>query len=276
MSKYVVVVFPEESKAYDGEKAFTILHYEGNLSVYGIAILKKDAEGNVHVRKADDEGPIGTAVGMLTGAMIGLLAGPAGASVGAAGGAAMGAAGGALMGSMADLNNAGVGLDFIDMVGNKMDADTAAVIAEIDEYWTIPLDNKMEELGGTVYRQNRNIFEDEQWEQEVQAWKQDMADFKAEVKESNDENKAKLKAKSDALKQRLHDANDKNKAKIQQLEEETKAKVAKLEEQAAKSKDEAKAKIEKRKEEIKAKHDARTARLKEAGEHIKEALLTEI
>jgi len=277
MSKYVVVVFPDEAKAYEGEEVFKTLHYEvGNLSLYGLAVIKKDASGGIDVKKAEDEGPVGTALGMLTGAMLGLLAGPAGAAVGAAGGAAIGAAGGALIGSMADLNNVGVGLDFIEMVGNRMDADTAAVIAEIEEYWTIPLDTRMDALGGTVFRQNRYVFEDEQWDQEVQAWKQDMAELKEEIKEANDENKAKLKAKSEALHQKLQDAHDKNKAKVQQLEDEMKAKVAKLEEQAAKAKDEAKAKIEKRTEEVKAEYSARNAKLKEAGQLIKEGLLTEI
>ena len=67
---------------------------------------------------------------MMSGALVGVLGGPAGVLIGATGGG--------LLGSISDLNNAGVGIEFADMVANKMDSGTAAVLAEVDEYWTTP------------------------------------------------------------------------------------------------------------------------------------------
>lgn len=187
MSKYIVVVFPDESTANDGLGAFNALNAESILTLYGSAIIAKDAEGNASLKKTDDDGPVGTAFGMLLGGFIGALAGPAGL--------VLGATSGGLVGSLGDLDNVGVGLDFLEMVGNKMDAGTAAVVTEVDEYWTAPLDTRMEALGGEVFRRTRADFEDEQFAQEVQAWNDEMDELDAEIQEASDEMKAKLQQK---------------------------------------------------------------------------------
>ncbi len=256
MSKYVVVVFPDESKAYEGVSAFNALHAEQSLTLYGIAVIAKDAGGKATIKESDDEGPVGTALGMLTGGLIGALAGPAGLMVGTAGGG--------LLGSLGDLDNVGVGLDFLEMVGNKMEAGTAAVVTEVDEYWTAPLDTRMEALGGEVYRRTRADFEDEQFAQEVQAWNDEMDELDAEMQAASDETKAKLQAKKDALKKKVEDAMEKGGQKIEQLENEQQAKVAKLEKQAADAKAEAKAKIDKTIADVKASHKARMEKIKKA------------
>ena len=88
MSKMLVVVFDEEKKAYEGSRALAQLHGEGSISVYGAAVVARDSEGKVSVKDDVEEGPVGTAVGMITGALIGLLAGPEGLVLGAAAGGA--------------------------------------------------------------------------------------------------------------------------------------------------------------------------------------------
>lgn len=263
MSKYVVVVFPDESKAYDGSRAFTELHNEGNLTLYGLAVVGKSADGNVSVKKAQDEGPVGTAAGMLVGGMVGLLGGPAGLAIGVTGGA--------LVGSISDLSDAGVGIDFIETVGAKMVPGTTAVVSEVEEYWMAPLDSKMEKLGGTVFRRTRADFEDERFAQEVKAWNDELDELNAEIEQSSGEMKAKLEAKKNAVRTHLKEAADKARNKIAQLEKESHVKVTELQKQAALAKKEAKAKIEKRIEEVRAGSEVRLAKLNEAGGLIKEA-----
>jgi uncharacterized membrane protein len=255
MSKYAVVIFSDEAKAYEGMRGFKELHGEGSLTLYGIAVIAKDADGNVSVKESQDEGPVGTALGMLTGALVGVLAGPAGVAVGAAGGG--------MVGSMFDLANVGVGIEFVDLVGSKMKAGTAAILAEVEEYWTTPLDTRMEALGGTILRQQRLDFEDEQFSQGMQALSDELDELAAETEEASDETKANLEAKKDAVARKLEETREKGRKKVEQWESEQKAKLEKLQGQAGDATAEAKVKILKRMKEYESKHDARMAKLKE-------------
>src|SRR5258705_9549216 len=101
MTKFIVVVFPNESKAYDGTVALEALHNEGMLTVYANAVVAKDANGTLSVKRTETTGPLGTGVGALVGGLVGLLGGPVGVAAG------MGS--GAVIGGMGDIFNAGVG-----------------------------------------------------------------------------------------------------------------------------------------------------------------------
>src|SRR5574342_1007511 len=78
MSKFAVVVFEDEKKAYEGLHALQELHAEGSLTVWGTDILRRDAERRVSIVKRDDQGPLGTGLGMLAGGLVGLFGGPVG------------------------------------------------------------------------------------------------------------------------------------------------------------------------------------------------------
>jgi uncharacterized membrane protein len=57
MSKFVVTTFGSEAKAYEGTRALTELHAEGNLTLYGLAVITKDAAGKLSVKEAPDDLP---------------------------------------------------------------------------------------------------------------------------------------------------------------------------------------------------------------------------
>jgi uncharacterized membrane protein len=63
MSRFVVVVFPNEAQAYQGTRALKDLHADGSLTVYGVAVVAKDAGGKLTIKDAADQGPLGTVVG---------------------------------------------------------------------------------------------------------------------------------------------------------------------------------------------------------------------
>src|SRR5512139_380331 len=155
MDKIVVVVFDSESKAYEGSLALQELQNEGSINLYAKAVIAKDANGKVEVKQAGDMGPVGTAVGLLTGSLIGVLGGPVGLAVGAG----VGTYGGMLY----DLANLGVGVDFLDEVGQSLQPGKAAVVAEVWEEWTTPVDDRMGALGGVAFRRMRGEIEDAQF-----------------------------------------------------------------------------------------------------------------
>ena len=191
MDRMLVVVFDNETKAYEGKKALLQLDGEGSISVYAYAVLSKNADGTATVDQGDDSGPLGTLVGTSFGSLIGLLGGPVGLAVGASAGLAAGGA--------TDLYNAGVGEDFIDDVSKTLRPGKVAVIAEIEEDWTTPIDTRMETIGGTVFRRSLSEVQQKIHAENVAAMKADLAQMKAEVAQAHSDRKAKLQQKINQL-----------------------------------------------------------------------------
>ena len=264
MSKFVVIVFSNEARAYEGTRAVKQLHAEGSLTLYGVAVIAKDASGKVSIKEAADAGPAGTVVGYLVGALIGVIGGPVGMLAGAAGGT--------VMGSLFDLFNYGVGEDFVSKVSNELGAGKTAVIAEIGEDWTTPLDTRMAALGGTVLRTWRADFEDEQIANEIAQQKADFEQLRSEYAQARGEAKTNLKAKLDQAKASLKGAEDRLQTRIDALDKEANAKIAALEKQIVDAQADAKEKIRQRVAAVRADYQTRSAKLKQAWALTKEAL----
>ena len=77
MNKMLVAVFDNETAAFKGLSALIDLHRNGDISLYASAVIVKDKTGAIGIKQAADDGPVGTALGLLTGGLIGILAGPA-------------------------------------------------------------------------------------------------------------------------------------------------------------------------------------------------------
>jgi uncharacterized membrane protein len=213
----LVVVFENETKAYEGKKALTQLDNEGSISVYGYAVVAKNADGTASIKQGDDVGPLGTLAGTALGSLIGALFGPAGLAVGATAGLTGGAS--------FDLLNAGVGEDFIDDVSKDLTRGKVAVVAEIEEDWTTPVDTRMEAIGGTVYRRAVSDVTHQMHQENVAAMKADMAQLKAERAQARADRKAKLETKINQLDSQIQDQLQKAKEQRQATERKAQAKV---------------------------------------------------
>jgi uncharacterized membrane protein len=264
MSKFVVVVFPNERKAYEGTSALRELHAEGSLTLYSLATIAKEPDGRFSIKQAADQGPLGFGVGALVGGMVGLLGGPVGAAAG------MGAGG--LIGGIADIASAGVQADFLQAVSDKLTPGKTAVIAEVDEDWVTPLDTRMEALNGEIIREWRSDFEDEQIARAMKERQAELAQLKEEMSQSGAEAKAKLKARIDETQAKLKAAAKRAQDRVGQLEQNVKAKVKELEDQASKASGDVKVKIERRIAADRADYQRRTGQLKQAWEQTKHAL----
>ncbi|HZO89799.1 MAG TPA: DUF1269 domain-containing protein [Chthonomonadaceae bacterium] len=264
MRKFIVVIFPNETTAYEGTRAFKELDAEGSLTLYGMTVVAKETDGNLSVKQDADQGPLGLAVGTLTGGLIGLLGGPVGVAIGLGGGA--------LIGSVSDLFNLGVSADFIQEVSQHLIPGRLALVADVDEEWITPLDTRMEALGGIVVREWRADVEDELYLREVNARKAELAQLKAEFAQAREENRAKVKARMEEAQAKLDDALTRAQTWLDQRKAETEAKANALQEQAAKARDETRAKIEMRITVMREDYHRRAEKLKQARELAKEAL----
>ena len=230
MDRMLVVVFDNENKAYEGKRALQQLDGEGSISVYAYAVLAKNADGTATVKQGDDVGPIGTLLGTSLGALIGVLGGPAGMAVGAAAG--MG------VGSTLDLNNIRVGSDFIDDVQKNLSPNKVALIAEVDEEWTTPVDTRMEAIGGNVFRRALSEVTDKVDDEDIAAMKADLDQLKAEHAKAQTDRKAKLQGKINQLDSKIQAQLQKAKERREatQRKAQEKVKILKAKAEASKAK----------------------------------------
>ena len=217
MDRMLVVVFSNEAKAYEGKKALLQLDGEGSISVYAYAVVAKNADGTATVKQGDDAGPLGTLVGTSLGSLIGLLGGPAGVAIGAAAG--LGA------GSAVDIDNAQVGDDFITDVTKQLLPNRVAVVAEIEEDWTTPVDTRMEAIGGAVFRRALSDVQHQTHQEDVAAMKADLAQMKAEHAQAHADRKDKLQEKINQLDSKIQAQLQAAKEKRQAAERKAQAKV---------------------------------------------------
>lgn len=258
MNKVIYVGFNTEAKAYEGARALYDMHKDGTLTLYNHAVVVKEPHGKVAVRELPEGEPIATVGGMLTGGLIGLLGGPIGA--------AMGMGTGTLIGAAFDLSREGINSDFVEDVGaHLVDPGKAALIAELDENWQVPLDTRMEALGGKVMRKTLTEIDDAYFEREIEANKKELAVLEAEklaeVKlaeaKKTSQKAAKLQAKIDTQKRNVADKESALAAKLQSVKEEGREKIAVLEAQQKTASADSKAALERRLVEVRSDYQRR-------------------
>ena len=266
MNKMLVAVFDSETTAFEGLNDLKALHKGGDISLYATAVLAKDDAGEISIKQQAEEGPVGTAIGMMTGSFIGILAGPVGV--------ALGASLGGLTGMLFDLDKSGVDLEFVNDVSEALSPGKVAVLADLDESWTAPVDTRIGERGGLVFRRLRSEVIEDQYAREAAAFEAELAELDAELAEAEEEARAKIQAQIDALKEKSNVIKEKASERLEHAKSEAEARIATLQQQHQEASDHRKVKIEKRIAEVKADLDSRSAKLKEAGALAKEALAT--
>ena len=225
MDRMLVVIFDSENKAYEGKKALSQLDNEGSIAVYSYAVIGKNADGTTALKQGDDPGPLGTLVGTTVGSLIGLLGGPAGLAIGASVGL--------VAGGTVDLNNSRIGEDFVNDLKQALQPNKFALVAEIQEDWTTPVDSRMEAIGGTVYRRALSDVKHELHDEHVAAMEADRAQIKAEQAEAHADRKAKLQERINQLDSKIQAQLEKAKQQREAAERQAKAKVEILKAKAA-------------------------------------------
>jgi hypothetical protein len=74
-----------------------------------------------------------------------------------------------------------------------------AVLADVQEDWTTPVDVSMEAIGGKVFRRSLSDVKHTVDEEEIAAMKADLAQMKAEHAQAHADRKAKLQEKINQL-----------------------------------------------------------------------------
>jgi len=264
MNKMLLAVFDNETAAFEGLKALKDLHDNADITLYSWAVVSRDKAGKIELKQQDDRGPVGTALGMLTGSVVGLLGGPAGAVIGASLGG--------LSGLFFDLDNADVGVAFYGDVVKTLTPGKTAVLADVDESWTTPVDARMREHGGTVSRRFRAEVAEDQLVRESAALEASLNALDDELRQASAENRAAIQKEILDTKKQLEATQEQTKARLDHAKAEMEAKIKTLQVQAKGASDRAKARIDKRMAAAKADFDVRSKKLNQAWQLTKEAL----
>ena len=264
MNKMLVAVFDAEPAAYEGLNALKDLHEDGAITLYATAVIGKDDSGIVSVMQSADQGPVGAALGLLTGSLLGLLAGPVGV--------ALGAPAGGLTGLLFDLVRSGIDADFLDEVSQALSPGKVAVLAEIEETWVTPVDTRLGKLGAVILRRQRSEVVEDQLARESAALDVELKELEEELEQEGAENKAAVQKEIEAVKHKLEAMRDQVEARQEQAKTAVEAKISTLRAQMQRASDRQKVKTEKRIAEIKADYEARRAKLDQAQKRIKKAM----
>jgi len=263
MNKMLVAIFENETAAQAGQLALRKLHRDGDITLYATGVIVKDAAGVVSVSKSM-EVVSGTVTGLAVGSLIGLLGGPVGVAVGAVTGTVAGA--------VRDFWAAGVGLDFIEEARKHLQPGTAALVAEIEEEWVIPVDAALQAVGGRVFRRSRSELAESRFDHDIATFKAEIEELEAEAKQATGEAKTTLQAKLDTARNRLDQAMHDATERVNAIRQEADAKAASFKEQLLQAKGDAQTRLEHRVKHVKSSYHARSAKLAQAWGLTKEAL----
>jgi uncharacterized membrane protein len=264
MNKLLVAVFDNEPAADAGLNALRALHAAGDITLYATGVLSRDAQGALSVKKSLGADAVGAVTGLAVGSLIGLLGGPVGLAIGAVTGTVAGA--------VRDFWVAGVGLDFIEAATQHLQPGKVALVAEIEEEWTVPVDAALEAAGGQVFRRSRTEVTEAQFDHDIAAFKAEIKELESEASHATGVAKTQLQAKIAATKASLDGAVHRGQQRLDTLKQEAEAKAASLKLQLSQTKDEAKARIEERMRRVKSAYHARGAKLSQAWNLTKDAL----
>ncbi|GAA6193798.1 hypothetical protein [Phaeobacter sp. NW0010-22] len=284
MEKFIAVVFENDDTAFMGETTLRGLHSDGELAVYAAAVIGKDLDGKVEVKKLEDEGPLGTALGLVLGGMVGVLAGPlavasgaalagsAAAATAAASGMAVGSMTGGLFGVYRDLWVAGIDSAMLDEVSVELLPGKSCLVASVDEVWTSPLDVKMGEAGGVVFRKARTDAIDDQYAADMTELDREIVELKDEWRQSSEETKQVIHDKIDEAKAKVAEAKENISRRMDELDSQTEARLLAIDEQISAANESTRQKFERRKAEIQSDYKERKSKLDASIALAKEAL----
>lgn len=264
MNKMIVAVFDTEERAYEGLTVLKGLHLSGDIVLNSSTVLVKSADGTIQQKQAASDGPVGTATGLLAGSLIGLIGGPVGLAVGASLGT--------LAGALVDINRAGVDVEFVTDVASALVNGKTAVIADVIEEWTTPVDTQLAPLNAVVFRRLRDEVIEDQHLREAAIAKAEWAQAKQELAEARDADKAALQGRVDTAKRKLEAIGEQVRTRTHEITEQSEARIAELQDDIKDAGERRKAKREQRIDATRADLASRKAKLNQAADLVKDAL----
>jgi len=135
----VVAAFKDEASASEALKALKQARNEGLIKIVDAAVLRKDADGKLHIKEtADMGGGKGAVIGGVLGGVVGVLAGPIGWA----------ALGGAVIGGLAaKMHDGGFKDERLKKLGEGLGPGNSAIVAVVELTWVKQVEKAMADAG---------------------------------------------------------------------------------------------------------------------------------
>jgi uncharacterized membrane protein len=248
----VVAVFDDRNAALAGLEALRQLDREAEISLFAAKLVVREPNGAVQLIEDPDDTDL-SAIGANTtvGAFIGLLAGPIGLCAGAAAGA--------LIAFGVELDRAGVTDEFVSDVSTALTPGKVAVVADVMEDWMTPLNRRIEQIGGVIFRRTRTQVKHTQRNLDAAAHRAEMEQLKAERAKATSDRLAQIDARVDAVRKKLEDALERDRCKMLFRQNQRDARIQALKAKADQSQGEIRRRIEARIAEVRRVDEERAA-----------------
>lgn len=240
------------------------MHKDGDITLYAAAVISKDTAGELQLKAGTERGAIGAATGLLAGSLIGAVGGPLGLVAGAATGT--------FAGLLFDMNSGDVNSDFAANVSRALMNGKTAVVAEIDETWTVPVDTRLAESNAIVFRRLKHEIAEDQLARESKAIATELKQLKEELSEAGEDSKVKIKSAVAKLEEKAQVVNDQLRKKLNDKRNEFDTKMRALHEQMKDVKEKRKVKMMKRIADLRDDYQTRAGKLKQAEQWLTKAL----
>jgi uncharacterized membrane protein len=261
VDRLLAIVLETEEKAQAAMRALRHLDRKGDITLNASGSISKDANGHVSALRSADAsamGDIGAGVAVVRpGSGRGHPAGPAPTMV--------------APGSSDDMHGfwlAGVGLHFVEEASKFLKPGQVAVVADVKETWTIPLDMAMAAVGGTVLRRARLDVVQAEFDQDITSIRQEIRRLEVVYERALGGMSSRSQDRIDATASPTSKSAMRITLKLTKLERETAIHVRAIEVQAAKAQEKASLRRTTRLARLRKRYEKRVARLSQAEESL--------
>ncbi|KPE52551.1 DUF1269 domain-containing protein [Elizabethkingia anophelis] len=192
MEKIITILLNSEEDAFKASQEIKQLSQNENLTVNELYVLTRNENGEIQIKNAKDETLPYSASGALAGSFIGILGGPLGVL--------FGMTTGLLAGSLGDLVRASKSSKFLEKTSKSIPTGKTAIVANIDEYWEIPLNSILKPFSAEVKRLNVNEEIEKYINEEAKEIDDEINEFTAKLESAAEDDKAKIDARIAELK----------------------------------------------------------------------------
>ncbi|GLU56924.1 DUF1269 domain-containing protein [Dyadobacter frigoris] len=221
MSQIIVVSFTQETKAIQALDKLSELESFGEITIYEKTMVRKKENGQYEILNQDGFQGWQTLTGMAVGSLFGILAGPLGFVIGLYTGGAIGL--------VSEIREDNFEADFISKLESGVSAGTVSIIAEVDDDSNLIVDQAMKKLGAVVSRSDVDFAYGHFVNEKIDELDDEIAEGRAELKQSAGEVKQKAENKIAALKEKrkikISDCEKKGEKVLNRIEDKTKETV---------------------------------------------------